>query len=74
MHGFAARVGLLADGSVVVDGNNSNGEGNVTAWKNIVALAGGDDFVVGLKADGTLVACGRNDYGQCNVTKWDLWD
>lgn len=40
------------------------------AWRNVVSIAAGSNFVAGLRSDGTVVAEGKNDYGQCNVDTW----
>ena len=43
------------------------GQCDVSSWRDIVAIAAGDNHTVGLRADGTVVAVGENRYGQCNV-------
>ena len=63
-------VGLKEDGTVVATGYNNYGQCDVKSWKDIIALAAGDDLSVGLKGDGTVVATGDNDAGQCNVENW----
>ena len=40
------------------------------AWRNVISIAAGSNFVAGLRSDGTVVAEGKNDYGQCNVDTW----
>ena len=42
----------------------------MSGWKDIVAVAVGDDCTLGLKKDGTVVATGSNSFGQCNVSDW----
>lgn len=49
-------VGLRADGTVVAAGNNNNGQCNVEAWHDIVAIAAGTNHTVGLRSDGTVVS------------------
>ena len=68
--GWRHTVGLKADGTVVAVGLNFNGQCDVEAWTDIVAVSAGDGYTVGLKADGTVVAVGDNDDGQCNVEAW----
>ncbi len=64
MHSAAVR----PDGSIVVFGDNDDGQCNVPEPNsNFTRVAAGDYFTVGLKADGSLVAWGRNDFGQCNI-------
>lgn len=63
-------VGLRADGTVVAVGQNEDGECNVGAWSNIIAISGGSGHTVGLKSNGTVVAVGANHAGQCNVEGW----
>lgn len=50
-------VGLKADGTVVVTGNDSIND-EVQTWKNIVAIVAGCDKVFGLTSDGTVVSAG----------------
>ena len=59
-------VGLKVDGLVV----STDEEINISSWKEIIAVSGGDFHTVGLKSDGTAVAKGDNEYGQCYVKKW----
>ncbi len=63
-------VGLKADGTVVVAGDNDDGQCNVSDWTDIVSIAAGSFHTVGLKADGTVVAAGYNGSGQCDVSDW----
>ena len=68
--GFYHTVGLKADGTVVATGRNSEGQCDVSSWKNIRAVACGAYHTVGLKTDGTVIATGRNGEGQCDVSGW----
>ena len=63
-------VGLKTDGTVAAVGDNSDGQCDVSSWRDIVAVSAGSYHTVGLKADGTVVAVGNNDHGQCNVSDW----
>lgn len=49
-------VGLRADGTVVAAGNNNDGQCNVEAWHDIVAIAAGTNHTVGLRSNGTVVS------------------
>ncbi|MCM1335366.1 MAG: hypothetical protein NC084_10975 [Bacteroides sp.] len=61
---------LTSNKTVVAMGNNSNGQCDVSEWKNIVAISAGGAHTVGLKSDGTVVATGSNSHSQCNVSNW----
>ena len=63
-------VGLKANGTVVAEGSNINGECEVSDWQDIVAVSVGFGHTVGLKSDGTVVAVGDNDDGECKVSGW----
>ena len=69
--GFYHTVGLKKDGTVVAAGLNDDGQCDVDAWRNVVAVDAGAYHTVGLKKDGTVVATGSNEYGQCDVGEWD---
>lgn len=64
-------VGLRLDGTVTAVGDNTRGECNVEAWKNIVAIRLGYRHTVGLRANGTVAAVGENGTGCCNTQNWD---
>lgn len=68
--GYYHTVGVKSDGTVVAVGDNTDGQCNVSGWRNIVAVAAGEYHTVGLKSDGTVVAVGGNEYGQCDVSGW----
>jgi len=61
---------LKSDGTVVAVGENDEGQCNVEAWSDIVAVSAGWNHTIGLKSDGTVVAVGGNYNGQCNVEAW----
>ena len=71
-------VGLKSDGTVVANGNNGNGECDVSDWEDIVAIAAGGLYTVGLKSDRTVVATKYTSalyerstrHGQCEVSDW----
>ncbi len=65
-------VGLRADGTVAVVGNNDDGQWNIAEWRDIIAISIGKlgNYMVGLRADGTVAAVGNNEDGQCNVSEW----
>lgn len=64
--GGYCTIALKRDGTVVTTEGNSN----VSSWRNIIAVSAGRYHEVGLKADGTVVAEGDNNSGQCNVSGW----
>ena len=83
--GYRHTVGLRADGTVAVAGAPIGygysfsmaandiipiGDSDVYKWKDIVAIAAGNDFTLGLKSDGTVVAAGNNKYVQFDVSSW----
>ncbi len=56
------------DVMVVAWGKNSSGQCDVPlGLRNVVAVAGGEDFSMALRSDGRVVAWGANSYGQTNV-------
>ncbi len=68
--GYLHTVALTENGTVLAAGSNRSGQGNVTAWNSVTAVAAGAYHTVGLLSDGTVVACGSNQYDQCNVSGW----
>ena len=64
--GDYCTIALKRDGTVVTTEGNSN----VSSWRNIIAVSAGKYHEVGLKADGTVVAEGDNNFGECNVSGW----
>lgn len=68
--GYYFTVGVRENGTVVAVGANSEGQCEVSGWRNIIAISAGGDHTVGLKADGSVTATGYNRYGQCNVSSW----
>ena len=62
---------LRSDGTVLAQGDNSNGQCNTGAWNAVVMVAAGERHSVGLNSNGTVVACGDNSEGQCNVGAWN---
>lgn len=59
--------GLKADGTVLVAGNNKDAQCNVSAWREITAIAVGKYDVVGLKSNGTVVTAGSSKY---DTSQW----
>ncbi len=68
--GWRRTVGLLADGTVLAAGRNSEGQCGVQSWREMVALSCGDWHSVGVRADGSALAAGNNRRGQCSVDDW----
>ena len=54
--GFYHTVGLRADGTLLAAGDNSCGQCDVSAWRDITAIAAGAYHTVGLRADGSVVS------------------
>lgn len=69
--GSGHTVALKTDGTVIAIGRNDDGQCDVSAWNDIIAISAGDVHTVGLKADGTVVAAGWNKYNQCDVSNWE---
>lgn len=63
-------VGVKAGGTVVTNGINDKGEGDVSGWRGIVSVAAGPQHTVGLMGDGNVVATGANYDGRCDVSDW----
>ena len=68
--GFYHTVGLKPDGTAVACGRNQEGQCDVSAWSDLIAIDCGAYHTVGLRRDGTVVATGRNTEGQCNTADW----
>ena len=76
---FQTTMLLKADGSLFATGNNQFNQIDATAnttiysftslsaTKNFVAIAPGDEFVAALDANGAIWARGRNEFGQCHT-------
>ena len=67
-----AAAAIREDGSVVylVEGNEENGQNNVSGWQDMKQLSVGRYHTVGLRNDGTVAAAGSNANGQCEVSDW----
>lgn len=63
-------VAVRGDGTVMATGSNSNGQCNVTDWRNVIAVAAGAYHTVGLCEDGTVVVVGANKDGLNQVSEW----
>ena len=74
MNHLAGHASLLVavqwDGTVKAIGDNTYGQCETSAWRDVVEVAVGSDHTLGLKADGTVYAAGDNSEGQCNVQDW----
>ena len=60
-------VGLTARGMVVAAGRSDFGQCDVSAWKDVVAIAAGGAHTVGLRSDGLVIGVGSNDCGQLDA-------
>ena len=63
-------VAVKSDGTVVATGKNSDGECNVSSWRNIVAVACERGSTVGLTAGGRVVYAGTKFHKQNQCTWW----
>lgn len=61
---------LHRDGTVAAYGDNTDGQCEVSKWKNITGIAAGKGFTVGLTSDGKVVYAGADSYGQAAAKKW----
>lgn len=61
---------VKAGETVAYFGSDKMMKQEVSGWKNIVALAAGNGYILGLHRNGTVSAWGKNDVGQCNVDGW----
>lgn len=74
---FGQTLAMGQDGKVYAAGVNESGQGDVSAWTDVIAVAAGTTHSVGLKAEGTVVAAGNNYNGAnryvgcCNVGDWE---
>lgn len=68
--GNAHLVALREGGTVLADGNNTEGCTEVESWRDVKAVAAGKYHTLGLTEDGRVLFCGRNQYGQGDVTEW----
>jgi alpha-tubulin suppressor-like RCC1 family protein/tetratricopeptide (TPR) repeat protein len=63
-------VGLKSDGTVMAAGGNTNGECEVSAWDDIIAIGSCIFCTFGLKSNGTIVTAGDNILNQYKVSAW----
>lgn len=66
---------VLYDGRVIATGNKSDGQCDVSGWRDIISVSAGTMHSVGLKSNGTVVATGDESYGfirdhRCDVYNW----
>ena len=68
--GFAHTAALKSDGTVLTCGDNTYGQCDTAAWRNVTGLCAGAYHTVALLRDGTVKAAGRATEGQCAVESW----
>ena len=68
--GFYHTLGLCADGTVLACGDNSFGQCEVSAFRDVTQVAAGAWHSLLLHSDGTVSAVGRDSEGQCDVAEW----
>ena len=65
---------VRSNGTVVYAGfdavNEKTNRQTVERWRDMIAVAAGENHMVGLRRDGTAAAFGLNDKGQCDVSAW----
>ncbi len=64
-------VGLKDDGTLISDGANSCGQGNVSEWKNVTAISCGYRHTAALLENGRVLTTGSNKNGQCGTSDWE---
>lgn len=65
-------IGLKNDGTVVTAQRSSyDYRIDASEWRDIVAVAAGEHYIVGLRADGTVTAQGHNGDGQIDIDDWE---
>lgn len=77
LEGFIGRrglvstyLGLKSDGTVVTAGDNSNGQCDVSGWRDIIAISCVDWLTIGLKSDGSVVITGHDSIYGWNLGEW----
>lgn len=58
------------DGTAAAAGDNSQGQCEVTRWKDIAAVRTGPGYTVGIKQDGFVI---RTDFGRTKTLPWKLF-
>lgn len=64
-------VGLKSNGEVVAVGDNTNGQCEVSGWKNIVAISAGAFHTVGLTCDGKVVTTQTSGDSLETISQWE---
>lgn len=68
--GESHTVALCTDGTALATGKNNEGQCEVGAWHDLVAVTAGANHSLGLKSDGTVVYAGNPDSEKANVKAW----
>lgn len=66
--GWKHTVVLREDGTVAAFGDNTYGQTDVSAWKDVVYIAAGANHTLGLTAGGQVLSCGDNAHMQADVS------
>lgn len=61
---------LQPDGTVLAEGDQSDGKCRVDSWRDVVAVSAGSCCMVGVKADGTVVSAGDYRLNLCLLDDW----
>lgn len=71
--GHEHLLALKNDGTVLAAGSNSDGQCNVSGWRDIKEVAAGYTFSAGLKRDGTVVIAGKDSFGKIDHAAVSQW-
>ncbi len=68
--GINHNVGILADGSAVVWGENRQCDIPDTGGRAFIQVSAGGWHNVAILEDGSCVGWGSNEYGKCDIGRW----
>ncbi len=63
-------IGLKADGSIVITGEDYKGWNSASTWTDVISISVGSRLALGLKHDGSVLSVGMNDENQIAVRRW----
>ncbi len=68
--GTGPVVGIKADGTVILLGENETLQNKISGWTDIVAVSAGSSHILGLKADGTVLFAVDGDESNYDLSGW----